>query len=101
MKKIDCCRITTLIFLIDYVIRWICSPNPLKFWYQPLSIVDFLSFAPFFVEAGVREATSDLCGSGGTYDPTDNLIAITRLLRLFRLRRLFSLEKSFSQIRVN
>lgn len=39
----------SIIFLLEYIYRWVKSQHKLTFFIQPMRIIDFLSFAPFFI----------------------------------------------------
>jgi voltage-gated potassium channel len=64
-----------VVFIVEYVLRALAFRGPLwKFIFSPMSIVDVLAVAPFF-----------LAGSSNT--------AVLRLLRIFRVFRIFKLAR--------
>lgn len=69
--------ILTFLFLIEYIVRIICSPRPLKYIFSFFGIVDFLAIAPTLI-AFVIPVVQPLI-----------VIRSLRLLRVFRILKLY------------
>lgn len=77
-------------FTLDYLIRFISAPNPLKWAIQPTSLLDLASVVPFYIEKGVD--VSGIASLGMHHRSSSNFSALTRVaavLRGFRAFRVF------------
>ena len=57
LKVID--QITVVYFCLEYLVRFVCSPNKSKFFIKPMNLIDFLAVLPYFISALV-ESLQDL-----------------------------------------
>ena len=67
-------------FTFEYVIRFIASPNKIRFLKAILNILDLLSILPFYVSLIVPEESADS-------------IDILRVMRVIRVCRIFKLTR--------
>lgn len=68
---------TTILFSIEYILRIICLPRPMRYVLSPLGILDFMATFPAYL--GLLGFTSV------------TFLMVIRLVRLFRLFRVFNL----------
>lgn len=68
---------TTILFSIEYILRIICLPKPMRYVLSPLGILDFLATFPAYL---------GLLGFSSV-----TFFMVIRLVRLFRLFRVFNL----------
>ncbi|XP_022790409.1 potassium voltage-gated channel subfamily A member 7-like isoform X3 [Stylophora pistillata] len=66
-------------FTGEYVIRFICSPQKLKFLLGALNLIDLLSILPYYVQLGLKE--------------DDSSISVLRVVRVVRVFRVFKLSR--------
>ena len=43
-------NVIVLFFLMEYLIRFICSPRKWRFFKQPMNLVDFFAIIPFMLD---------------------------------------------------
>ncbi len=67
----------TLIFTIEYILRILSSPNPKKYIFSFLGIVDFLAIIPTYIAVTIPEAQPFI------------VIRSIRLLRIYRILKLY------------
>ena len=83
LETID--NVVMFFFTIEYVLRLITSPNTLKFFAQPMNIIDLLALIPFYLGILLQQLEDyQLIGKAGKMV---RLIRIMRLMRLFKLAR--------------
>ena len=70
------------IFSIEYLLRVLLSPKPIKYLFSFYGIVDLLAILPFYISSGI-----DL-----------RSIRIFRLLRLFRILKLFKYSNALDRV---
>ena len=70
------------IFSIEYLLRVLLSPKPIKYLFSFYGIVDLLAILPFYIASGI-----DL-----------RSIRIFRLLRLFRILKLFKYSNALDRV---
>ena len=39
-----------LFFLMEYIVRFVCSPRKWRFFKQPMNLVDFFAIIPFMLD---------------------------------------------------
>lgn len=83
-KLID--AITSIIFTLEYILRCLTAGKRFRFLIEPLNIIDFCSFLPFFMELALR--------LGGV--PEANSINYLRVLRIFRLMKVIKISRYMS-----
>jgi len=77
-----------LFFLVEYCIRFICSPRKFRFFKQPMNLVDFCAIIPFLLDlviGGLQDF--EIMGKAGK---------IVRLVRVMRVMRIFKLVRHFA-----
>lgn len=73
--------VVTVLFTIEYILRLIVAPKPLRYACSPMGIVDFISIFPSYLSLALFNAVaSDI-----------SYLLVIRLVRLFRLVRVFDL----------
>ena len=74
-------------FIIEYLVRFICSPRKLLFAFKALNLVDFLAIFPYFLGIIIGDLvnTSTLARLGKAL----RLVRIIRILRVFKFIRHF------------
>ncbi|XP_078422188.1 delayed-rectifier potassium channel regulatory subunit KCNS3-like [Cetorhinus maximus] len=70
-------------FSIEYIARLIVTPCLCKFLQNPLNIIDFLSFLPFYITLVVERIDDD----------SSELVNIGRVVQVLRLMRIFRVLK--------
>lgn len=69
-------------FTLEYVLRYIGTPQKIGFLYQPMNIIDLAAIVPFYVILAMQKTGSSLTS-----------LAILRVLRLARVFRIFKLSR--------
>jgi hypothetical protein len=88
---------TAIYFTIEYVVRFACSPKKLKFFIDPMNLVDLFAILPYFLSM-VLEHLSEFHIIGKT-GKVLRLVRVTRILRVFKLVRHFAgLQSLFSTL---
>tara|TARA_B100000902_G_scaffold386478_1_gene429194 strand:+ start:560 stop:1261 length:702 start_codon:yes stop_codon:yes gene_type:complete len=70
------------IFSIEYLLRVLLSPKPIKYLFSFYGVVDLLAILPFYIASGIDLRT----------------IRIFRLLRLFRILKLFKYSNALDRV---
>jgi len=89
---------TAVYFTIEYVIRFGCAPRKLKFFIQPLNLVDLFAILPY-IFSFVLDHLSEfhIIGKAGK---VVRLVRVTRILRVFKLVRHFAgLQSLFATLK--
>ena len=76
-------------FSFEVIIRFLCSPNKLKFWKNIMNIIDIIAIAPYFISLATEEEKCDDNDEGGK----GMSLAILRVIRLVRVFRIFKLSR--------
>jgi hypothetical protein len=71
-----------IIFVTDYVTRFVCCPSKRDFILSVYNTIDLLTIVPFFLDE-INEVFSPRGGAG----------AVLRVLRVFRVFRIFKITK--------
>ena len=85
-------------FTIEYVIRFACAPQKIKFFIQPLNLVDLFAILPY-IFSFVLDHLSEfhIIGKAGK---VVRLVRVTRILRVFKLVRHFAgLQSLFATLK--
>jgi len=86
MEVVENCAV--LFFVIEYIVRFICSPRKWRFFKQPMNLVDFFAIIPFVLDlviGGLQDF--EIMGKAGK---------IVRLVRVMRVMRIFKLVRHFA-----
>lgn len=89
---------TAVYFTLEYFIRIICAPRKLKFFVQPLNLVDLFAILPY-IFSFVLDHLSEfhIIGKAGK---VVRLVRVTRILRVFKLVRHFAgLQSLFATLK--
>jgi len=89
---------TAVYFTIEYVIRFVCAPEKIKFFIQPLNLVDLFAILPY-IFSFVLDHLSEfhIIGKAGK---VVRLVRVTRILRVFKLVRHFAgLQSLFATLK--
>jgi hypothetical protein len=78
--------IVSIIFTVDYVLNLFISKNPVKYVLSPVSILDAVTFLPFYLEQAAAFSKSINLG----------ILRFIKILRLLRFARVFKLLKHVS-----
>uniref|UniRef100_H2Z2T8 BTB domain-containing protein n=1 Tax=Ciona savignyi TaxID=51511 RepID=H2Z2T8_CIOSA len=73
-------------FSMEVTVRFLCSPDKLRFWKNIMNIIDIVAIAPYFISLGTEEQATDEDGKGMS-------LAILRVIRLVRVFRIFKLSR--------
>ena len=89
---------TAVYFTIEYFTRLACTPRKLKFFIQPLNLVDLFAILPYFINFIVDHLSEfHIIGKAGK---VVRLVRVTKILRVFKLVRHFAgLQSLFFTIR--
>ena len=90
--------LTAVYFTLEYVIRFACAPRKLKFFIQPLNLVDLFAILPY-IFSFVLDHLSEfhIIGKAGKIV---RLVRVTRILRVFKLVRHFAgLQSLFATLK--
>lgn len=89
---------TAVYFTVEYFIRFTCAPRKLKFFVQPLNLVDLFAILPY-IFSFVLDHLSEfhIIGKAGK---VVRLVRVTRILRVFKLVRHFAgLQSLFATLK--
>jgi voltage-gated potassium channel len=75
----------TILFTIEYILRIISSPKPLKYIFSFLGIIDFLAITPTFMALFFKGSQA---------------LIVIRSIRLIRIFRIFKLARYLSEARI-
>nr|XP_026692621.1 potassium voltage-gated channel subfamily A member 2-like isoform X2 [Ciona intestinalis] len=73
-------------FSMEVTVRFLCSPDKLRFWKNIMNIIDIVAIAPYFISLGTDQQTTNEDGKGMS-------LAILRVIRLVRVFRIFKLSR--------
>ena len=74
-------------FIIEYLVRFICSPRKLMFFFKALNLVDLLAIFPYFVGLIIGDLVST--------NILTRLGRVLRLIRIIRILRVFKFIRHF------
>ena len=77
-----------LFFTLEYIIRLVICPRTIKFFIDPMNMIDFLAILPFFLSI-LLEGLEDFEIIGKT-GKIIRLVRVMRILRVFKLVRHFA-----------
>ncbi|XP_023328465.1 potassium voltage-gated channel subfamily B member 2 isoform X2 [Eurytemora carolleeae] len=86
MEVVENCAV--LFFVMEYIVRFVCSPRKWRFFKQPMNLVDFFAIIPFLLDlviGGLQDF--EIMGKAGK---------IVRLVRVMRVMRIFKLVRHFA-----
>ena len=101
-------NIIVLFFLMEYLVRFICSPRKWRFFKQPMNLVDFFAIIPFMLDlviGGLQvEPTLSIKTNhhhhhyyfGQDFEIMGKAGKIVRLVRVMRVMRIFKLVRHFA-----
>eukprot|EP01116_Phalansterium_solitarium_P017684 TRINITY_DN4416_c0_g2_i1.p1 TRINITY_DN4416_c0_g2~~TRINITY_DN4416_c0_g2_i1.p1 ORF type:complete len:395 (-),score=83.05 TRINITY_DN4416_c0_g2_i1:205-1389(-) len=75
---------TVVIFTVEYVLKFVSAPSPLKWAFEPLSVIDLCSIVPYYVELVIPDNLNALA-----------VVRILRLVRIFRVIKLGAVSETF------
>ncbi|CAB4060052.1 KCNB1 [Lepeophtheirus salmonis] len=79
---------TAVYFTLEYVIRFVCTPQKLRFFVDPMNMIDLLAILPYFVTLVLTNLSEfHIIGKAGKIL---RLVRVTRILRVFKLVRHFA-----------
>ena len=75
-------------FCFEVVLRFLCSPEKLKFWKNIMNVIDIVAIAPYFISFATEKypSTPETSNKGMS-------LAILRVIRLVRVFRIFKLSR--------
>ena len=77
-----------IFFTLEYIIRFVCSPNKTRFLKNPMNMVDLLSVIPFYVNLLLIQINDiAILGKAGK---ALRLVRVLRIIRIFKLVRHFA-----------
>ena len=76
--------LTVVFFSFEYFARLFCAPEKIKFFIQPMNIIDFFCLIPFYISL-MLEGLEDfeIVGKAG------KIVRFLKILRIFRVYKLF------------
>ena len=96
-------NVIVLFFLMEYLVRFICSPRKWRFFKQPMNLVDFFAIIPFMLDLviGGLQVCSTLTNHdhyhfGQDFEIMGKAGKIVRLVRVMRVMRIFKLVRHFA-----
>lgn len=81
--------VVSVIFTIDYFIRFALSYDHLAFVLDLFNIVDLLSFLPYYIEIGLSATNTGV-----------STLKVLRVLRILRLIRIFKLSRNMQMLQM-
>lgn len=78
-------------FSFEVTIRFLCSPNKLRFWKNIMNIIDIVAIAPYFISLATE--TETYSKSNAEKSSKEMSLAILRVIRLVRVFRIFKLSR--------
>ena len=81
-------NLTVVIFTIEYVTRFVCSPRKIMFLRNVMNAIDLLAIVPFYISLTLDHLEDvKIIGKAGK---TIRLVRILRVIRIFKLVRHFA-----------
>jgi len=81
-----------IVFTLEIVVRCVVSRNILKFWTEPMNLMDLASVSPFYIEVVV----SFIEGEKLNFNISSSDSAAILLLKILKVTRVFKMTRHFS-----
>ena len=80
-------NVSVIFFTIEYIVRFVCSPNKTRFLKNAMNLVDLLAIIPFYANL-LLDQINDI-STLGQAGKTIRLLRVLRIIRIFKLVRHF------------